>query len=278
MLSYLESVILGLVQGLTEFLPVSSSGHLKIFGALLNRNLEGSLTFDILLHAGTLLAVIVVYYKDILLLIQNFFGMLWDIVRFKGVGLAEHPYRRVVLMLFVGSIPAGLGSIFLKEHMESIPIWAVGIFLLVTAALLFWSDRMESGTKSITDITPKNALICGVFQMFALLPGISRSGSTIVGGSTQKLKREDAVKFSFLLSLISVGGAALLEIPAAVEQIGQVGSILPLIVGMAVAAVSGFFAIRFLISMAKKSSLSPFGIYCTAMGISSIIYGIITHS
>lgn len=272
----LTALILGLVQGLTEFLPVSSSGHLKIFGALLHRDLEGSLSFDIMLHVGTLAAVIVVYRKDVWELIRNFFGMIGDLFRKKGLGLSDHPYRRLILLLIVGSLPALIGGLLIKDYMESIPVWAVGIFLFVTALLLFWSDRMPQGDKDAADMTWKDALITGTFQMFALLPGISRSGSTIVGASSRKIKREDAVKFSFLLSLIAIGGSAILEIPDVIAE-GVSGMWLGYLLGMIVAAVSGFFAIKFLIAMTKKASLSVFGYWCAAMGIFAIIFGIVAH-
>ena len=275
----LTSLILGLVQGITEFLPVSSSGHLKIFGALLHRDLEGSLTFDIMLHVGTLAAVIVVYHKDIWELICNFFGMVKDVCTGKGFGIKEHPYRRLLVMLLVASIPALIGGLLIKDYVEQIPVWAVGICLFVTAGLMFWSDRMPQGNKKATELTVKNSLITGVFQLFALLPGISRSGSTIVGATTQKVKREDAVRFSFLLSLIAVGGAAILDVPDVVKEVqnGGAGALGGYIIGMLVAAVSGFFAIKFLIAMAKKAKLSVFGYYCVAMGLFALIFGLATH-
>ena len=273
----LNAIILGLVQGLTEFLPVSSSGHLKIFGALLHRELEGSSTFDVMLHVGTLLAVLVVYRKDVWELIKNFFGMIADLCRGKGLRLKEMPYRRLILWMIVASIPAMIGGLLLDDYVESIPVWAVGICLFITAALLFWSDKMPEGTKKAEDMTWKDALVTGLFQMVALLPGISRSGSTIVGATSRKLKREDAVRFSFLLSIVVIGGAAVLKIPDVLESTESAAELLPYAVGMLVSAVSGFFAIRFLIAMAKKAKLSLFGLYCLAMGLFALLFGIITH-
>lgn len=273
----LNAIILGLVQGLTEFLPVSSSGHLKIFGALLHREMEGSTTFDVMLHVGTLVAVLIVYRKDVWELIKNFFGAIADVCRGRGLRLKEMPYRRLILWLIVGSIPAMIGGLFLDHYMERIPVWAVGICLFVTAALLFWSDRMKEGVKKAEDMTWKDALITGVFQMVALLPGISRSGSTIVGATSRKLKREDAVRFSFLLSLIVIGGAAVLKVPDVMESTTSMQELLPYAVGMIVSAISGFFAIRFLIAMTKKAKLSVFGWYCILMGLFALIFGIVTH-
>lgn len=272
----LNAIILGLVQGVTEFLPVSSSGHLKIFGALLNRDLEGSLSFDIMLHVGTLLAVLIVYWKDVWELIVNFFGMIKDLCRGKGLRLAEYPYRRLLLMLIVASIPAMIGGLFIKDYVEQIPIWAVGLCLFVTAFLMIWHDRMPRGKKSATELTGKDAIITGIFQMFALLPGISRSGSTIVGATSRRVKREDAVKFSFLLSLIAIGGSAVLEIPDVIKE-GASGAWGDYVLGMIVAAVSGFFAIKFLIAMTKKASLSVFGYYCAAMGVFALVFGLLAH-
>ncbi len=273
----LNSILLGLTQGLAEFLPISSSGHLKIFGALLGREIEGSLTFDIMLHVGTLFAVFLVYRKDIWELIRAFFSMIYDLFRGKGLGLKEHAYRRLILLLIVGSLPAMAGGLLIKDYVENIPVWAVGICLFVTAFLMFYNDRMKDGTVSLSDMKYKDAFITGIFQMVALLPGISRSGSTIVGGTTRKLKREDAVRFSFLLSLISVGGSAILEIPDVLRETTAFSDFFPYLMGMAVAAVSGFFAIKFLIAMTKKASLSVFGWYCTAMGLFAVLYGLIMH-
>ena len=273
----LNAIILGLVQGLTEFLPVSSSGHLKVFGALLGRDLEGSSTFDVMLHVGTLLAVLVVYRKDVWELIKNFFGMIADLCRGKGLRLKEMPYRRLILWLIVGSIPAMIGGLFLEDYLEGIPVWAVGICLFITAALLFWSDKMPEGDKAAADMKWYDAAITGVFQMIALFPGISRSGSTIVGATSRKLKREDAVRFSFLLSIIVIGGAAVLKVPDVLESTQSLAELLPYAVGMLVSAVVGFFAIKFLIAMAKKAKLSVFGFYCIAMGLFALIYGLIAN-
>ena len=269
-LSYLQSILLGLVQGLTELLPVSSSGHLAIFKRILGADaLTTTLTMDILLHVGTLVAVFLVYYKDIWELIREFFCMLWDLLR--GKPDFKSPYRRFVLMVIIGSIPAGIVGVLLKDAIGTLPLLCVGLALFVTAVLLWLSDRLPKGKKTMATASYPSALFVGLFQGVAILPGISRSGSTIVGACTAGYTREFAVKYSFILSIPAILGAALLD-AVDVVQSGTLGIAFgPALAGMAVAAISGFLAIRWLLKLVQNSKFHYFSYYCVIAGVLAII-------
>ncbi len=268
-MSYLQSILLGLVQGLTEFLPVSSSGHLAIFKRILGADaLTVSITMDILLHVGTLLAVFVVYFKDIWMLIREFFCMVWDLLR--GKPDFKAPYRRFVLMVLVGSIPAAITGIVLKDLIPSLPLLCIGLALMVTAVLLWLADKLPRGKKTMATASYPSALLVGLFQGVAILPGISRSGSTIVGACVAGYEKEFAVKYSFILSIPAILGAALLD-GIEVMQTGLIGFTAgPALVGMAVAAVSGFLAIRWLLRLVQNSKFHYFSYYCVVAGILAI--------
>ncbi len=269
-MSYLQSALLGLVQGLTEFLPVSSSGHLAIFKRILGADaLTTTLTLDILLHVGTLVAVFLVYYKDIWALIREFFCMLWDLLR--GKPDFSSPYRRFVIMVVLGSVPAAVVGILLKDVLATLPLFTVGLALLVTAVLLWLSDRIVGGHASMEKASYPSALFVGLFQAVAILPGISRSGSTIVGARVAGYSREFAVKFSFILSIPAILGAAVLDLADVLQGEVPVIDAGPALVGMAVAAVSGFLAIRWLIKLVQKSKFHYFAYYCALAGILAIL-------
>lgn len=270
-MNYLQAIILALVQGLTEFLPVSSSGHLAILKHLFGSAFfDSGITFDILLHIGTLLAVAAVYYKDIWMLIKEFISLIKDLVK-KNFKI-ETPYRRLLLMLMAGSIPAAIFGILIKNFVETISsdrLWVVGIFLFVTAALLYISDKVAAGQKTMRDVTLRDALFIGAFQAIAILPGISRSGSTITGGLLAGFKRSFAVKFSFLLSIPAILGAAILDFPDASPMPAG-----PAIVGVIISALSGFVAIKLLLRIVKKKKFTYFAYYCLALGVAAIIIGL----
>ncbi len=269
-MQYVESMLLGLIQGLTEFLPVSSSGHLAIFKRILGADaLSTTLTMDILLHIGTLFAVFLMYYKDIWALVREFFCMVWDALR--GKPDFKSPYRRFVLMVIIGSIPAGVVGVALKDVIPTLPLYCVGICLFITALLLWLSDKMAEGKKTMETASYPSSLFVGLFQAVAILPGISRSGSTIVGALSAGYAREFAVKYSFILSIPAILGAALLDAVDIIKS-GTIGiSIGPALAGMAVAAVSGFLAIRWLLRLVQKSRFHYFSYYCAAAGILAII-------
>lgn len=272
----IQAIILGIIQGLTEFLPVSSSGHLVILQNFMGIT-EGSLEFTIVLHLGTLLAVVVAYYKSIWNMIKEFFLMIGDLVTLKGANLDKSKYRRYIVYILVASIPAGIVGVlfedFISEKFGSLIV--VAIMLLITGVLLVLGDVLgKRNTKEIQQLGPKKSFIIGIFQMFAITPGISRSGSTIVGGLLSGLKKEEAVEFSFLMSIPAVLGSLLLKIKD-ILAIGASTSFTPLIIGFLCAAIIGYFSIVLLNSIVKKGKLYYFSIYCWIIGLALIIYNIL---
>lgn len=243
-----EAALLGIIQGLTEFLPVSSSGHLVIFQHFLGFQ-EPPLTFDIFVHLGTVLAVIAAFWSEIV-----------DIIR--------RPTQRIVLMILIGCIPTGIIGVLFKPMFEGFfaSLMVVGIGLLITGFLLWFSERFAFGYKEERDMTIADALIIGTIQGVAITPGISRSGSTIAGGLLAGLNRELAARYSFLLSIPVILGASLLE---ARDLLGNPASIdyLPLIVGSVAAIITGFIAVKVVVKIVKQGRLSIFSYYCWAVGL-----------
>ncbi len=271
-MDYLRAIILGIVQGLTEFLPVSSSGHLQIFKNIFGIEFfESGLTLDIMLHIGTLLSVFVVFRKDIFELIKEFFMLIADALR--GKFKIETPYRRMLLMLVVASIPAAFAGFLFKDFVESIAddrLWVVGVCLFITAAILLLSDKVVTGRKEMKDLSLKNSFFVGLFQGVAILPGISRSGSTIAGALFAGFSREFSVKFSFLLSIPAILGAALFDGIDVIKE-GTDISFLPAFCGVTVAAVSGFFAIKILRKLVKDGKFKYFAYYCMVAGALTLV-------
>lgn len=274
---YIKSMLLGLVQGLTEFLPVSSSGHLAIFKRLFGADtLAFPLSFDILLHIGTLIAVFAVYYRDIWELIREFFAMVGDLLR--GKPDFKSPYRRFVLMVIIATIPAVFAGLVLNDFIESIAgerLWLVGVCLFITAAVLYISGRAPEGHLDMSSAGYGKSFIVGIFQAVAILPGISRSGSTIAGGQLCGFKKDFAVKFSFIMSIPTILGAAVLDFKDVLET-GTLGiELAPALLGTLVAALSGFAAIKFLLRLVQNKKLYFFSIYCIIAGIFTIILNFI---
>ncbi|GAB6137580.1 undecaprenyl-diphosphate phosphatase [Halanaerobaculum tunisiense] len=252
-MSLIKVIILGAVQGLTEFLPVSSSGHLVLFRSLLG--LEQNLVLNVFLHFGTLLAVCIVYWTDI-----------WDIITFKP------KYRKFALYIILGSIPAGVIGILFEDFFTSLfTTIAVGFMLLVTGGLLWVSDRFENTSRRMEDMTAKDSLLVGFAQALAIIPGISRSGSTIVGGLFSGLERKLAAKYSFLLSIPVIAGATLLKVTDLVVQGVGTNSIFYLIVGTLTSTLVGYLAIKLLLKLINQERLSVFAYYCWGVGIITIL-------
>ena len=272
-MTVIKAFILGLIQGVSEFLPISSSGHLSIAGQLMGMDPEASnlLSFNILLHVATLAAVFIVFWNDIWEMIKAFFGMLGDLFTGKGLRLKEFTYRRLIIMLIAGTIPAVFAALFLGDIIENPELWQIGIFLIITAILLFLSEKLAGGNISLEEMSVKRAFCVGCFQGLGTLPGISRSGSTIVGGLFCKLEKSTAVRFSFLLSIPAILGALVLDLKDMVGATTQTLSFMPVAVGMITAAISGYFSIRFLLRLVEKSKLSYFSYYCIAAGVFAII-------
>ena len=213
-MSYLTAIVMGLIQGIAEFLPISSSGHLAIFQNFFGMSdIEHDyMLFDVLLHLGTLIAVFVAYWGDIVTLVKEFFTMV-HLRRLPAGQHPDYPARRMIVMLIVATLPLFL-VLPVKDHVESLysNTFFVGFALIVTGLMLFFSDRMRRGTKTERNATMLDAIIVGFGQALAVVPGISRSGTTIAVGMVRKFDREYAVRFSFLLSIPAVLGANILSL------------------------------------------------------------------
>ena len=264
----------GLVQGLTEFLPVSSSGHLVLVQALFGSGVETNyMLFNVLLHFGTLLSVVVAFWKDIKELFVEFFGWIRDGFRING-----HPYRRFIVMLLITLVPMFL-ILPIESRLEaafSSPL-LVGLLLLVTAALLFLSEKAPKKHKTEQNASWLDALIVGIGQMFAVLPGLSRSGTTICTGLFCGFSREFAVRFAFIMSLPVVLGANILELADVIREPSLMGdaSIACYADGILVSMVSGLAAIRLVIFITKRGNFRPFVVYCRLVGTVAVVASLI---
>ena len=273
-MNYLFSILLGFVQGLTEFLPVSSSGHLVLFREWFG--FEGTyaygLFFDTLLHVGTLVSVIFVFFKDIKELFVEFFGLIRDLIKRKKNPLDNKPYRRMIVMLIIATLPMFLIVPFtdvIDRLFESVLL--VGIALLITGTFLFLSSKLPKGTKDASNSKFRSALFVGIIQMFAVMPGISRSGSTIVAGEVTGFTRKFAAKFSFLMSIIAILGATAVQIPDAMREDTLSGNVGPFLVGMIAAAISGILAIKYMLKLINNGKFHYFAYYCWTVGTIAIV-------
>jgi undecaprenyl-diphosphatase len=265
----IQAIILGTIQGLTEFLPVSSSAHLVFITDILG--LQQNVAFDTLLHLGTLVAVVAFFWRDLIDIISSFISSILDIFkgRFKK-GLDEEPFKKLSWLLVIGTIPAGIVGFLFQKQFEALfsSIFYVGIFLIITGLLLWGAERVKPGQKDVKDITFKNALVIGIAQAIAIAPGISRSGATISVGLFSGLNRELAARFSFLLSIPAILGAVLVESRHINSFDISTGV---LIAGFVSAVVFGYIAIKLLLKIIKERTLMIFAYYCWAVGILAII-------
>jgi len=262
-MSYLEAIILGLIQGLTEFLPVSSSGHLELVKAIFGDNSlpEESLTFTVILHFATALSTLLVFRKEVLEIIKGLFRLKWNDEMIFSI------------KIIISMIPAVIIGLLFEKQLEAFfggRILLVGCMLLVTAILLLLADRAKNTSKNVSY---SNALIIGVSQAIAMLPGISRSGATISTSVLLGVDRTKAARFSFLMVVPLIFGKVAKDIMGGditfeSSQIGIMG------VGFVAAFVSGLFACNWMITLVKKSKLSYFAIYCTIIGLIAIIYAL----
>jgi len=242
-MNYIEAVALGILQGLTEFLPVSSSGHLVIGQKLIGLS-QPPILFDILVHLGTLLSV-VVYFKNRFLKLK----------------------AKIILLIIIGTIPAGLVGLFLNHYIERIfdSLAGVGFSLLITSILLFSTKFIKDKFKQFNKLNWKNALFIGCFQALAILPGVSRSGSTIVAGLSQGLSRKNAFIFSFYLAVPAILGALVLQIPDIADLDSQ--SLNLGLIGTLTAFIFGLLSIKILEKVVYKGKLYYFAAYCLILGL-----------
>lgn len=280
-MSLIQSIILGLVQGLSEFLPISSSGHLAVFQNFMNIREEDILTFTVMLHFGTLISIFVAYWSDIVELFRELFATIRDICTGKGLQMNKNETRKLGVMIIIATIPAAVGGILFKDFFNSLysNTIFIGVGLLITGTCLFAAERWGGGKVGVKKMTIRNAIFIGLCQALAMCPGISRSGSTMVGGLVCRFNRPHAVRFAFLISIPTVLGAFVLELPDAFEAIGNgtggdVGA-LSLVVGIAVAAVSGYAAIKVMIKAVTDQKLIWFSYYTWIAGAALIIYSLV---
>jgi undecaprenyl-diphosphatase len=286
-MSVFQAIFLGIVQGLTEFLPVSSSGHLAIFQNLFHIDTGGSVAFDVMLHVGTLVVVFLVYWKDICKLVIEACKMLADL--FVNLKMAVTPnntesprqyrriirtnYRKFVVLVIVSTIPTGLIGYFGRKLIEdaSATLLVPGICLLITGVILYLSDRVENCWKIPRDISWGEGVLIGIAQGFATLPGISRSGTTIAACTFCGFERKFAVKYSFILSIPAILGAAVLEIKDLANESMSASMMGSYACGMIFAAIFGYISIRIVGQMVLSRKMRIFAYYCFVAGACAIV-------
>ena len=272
-MSIWHAILLGLIQGVAEFLPISSSGHLSILNNLFGLSIDenGHMFFDVLLHLGTLVSILVVYWKDIVAMFFEVLGFV-NLGPLAGQRKARYPAARLFFMIVVSTLPLVL-ILPIKDELESLYYNSIfiGVALILTGCMLYVSDKMTPGKKNSNNMTVLDALLIGLCQCVATIPGLSRSGTTITAGVATGLNREFAVRFAFLMSIPAVLGANLLTLVDALRE-GIDWSLVPAyLVGMLVAAVSGIASIRLLHMVAKRGRFGGFAYYCWVVGVLAII-------
>lgn len=284
----IKAIVMGIVQGVCEFLPVSSSGHLAIFKQILGINTDTGLLFDVMLHFGTLVAIFIVYWKDVKELIVEGFKILFSIIANIGLFIANifkgkdnkksyyqictTPYRRFVLLVIVSTIPTGIIGIIFKDFIEyaSTTLIIPGLMLIITGILLLIADKAKNGTITNDNASFKSAAIIGTAQGFATLPGLSRSGTTITSCLLCGYNKEFAVKYSFIMSIPAVLGSVVLELKDITTVSILSSEVYCYIVGMIVAGIVGYVCILTMLKIVRGKKFYGFSIYCFIVGAVSI--------
>lgn len=275
-MSILEAIFQAIIQGLTEFLPVSSSGHLSLFQHFTGNDGEGALMFSAILHLGTLVAVFVAFWDTIKALILEFFDMIKDIFKGKFSFKTMNGERNMIVMLVISTamlIPFFFFKSFFEGFAEDASIFAEGVCFLYTAAILMLSDKCLKGMKQPKNIKTKDAVTVGFFQGIALLPGVSRSGSTIASGLFSGFTRETAVRYSFILGIPAILGGCILEVGDAVKS--GISFEFSYIIGFVVAAIVGMMAIKMVSWLVKSDKFKYFAYYTAVLGVVVILISII---
>lgn len=272
----IQGIIIGIVQGLTEFLPVSSSAHLVFIQNILG--VESSLAFDTFLHLGTLIAVLWFFRWDIIKMLKSWWLSIGDILqgRFRQ-GFYDDPYKRLAWYVILATIPVGIVGVLFEDSIDALfsgALYVPAFFLFVTGTILYLSQRMNSGNINLHNISKKEALFMGLGQACAILPGLSRSGTTIAAGLTAGLDKEFAAKFSFILSIPAILGAFVLQL----KDIGSAmdANFLPIFLGFIAAIIAGYMAIKWMLDLIQNKSLDIFAYYCWVVGI-IVFMGSIAH-
>ena len=277
-MTWLSAILLGLIQGVAEFLPISSSGHLAIAEHLFSVSGLSDIPpfFDVLLHLGTLMAVFVAYWQDVKDMVVELICGVRDLAR-RSTPVPVPPARRMILLIIVATLPLFVIVPF-EDQIDALSgnLYFVAAALIVTGFLLFLSDRVPKGRKTAKNATLKDAIAVGIGQAIATCPGISRSGTTITVGCLVGYERSFAVRFSFLMSIPAILGANILSLKDAMETV--IWADLPVyLVGVAVAAVSGYACIRLLKMIAAKGKFGAFAYYCWAVGLVTLIATFLQH-
>ena len=265
-MNFIESLVLGIIQGLTEFLPVSSSGHLVIFQNIFGIS-SNDIAFEIVVHLGTLMSVFVVYYSDILQMIKSFFGGIAN----PKISYKKDYHFKLAILIIVGTIPAVIVGLFFKDFFESIFHNAklVGVTLIITAGILYITQFFNKGDKKLSF---GNSIIIGIGQALAIFPGISRSGTTISTSLVLGIPKSEAAKYSFLLSIPAILGAAVLELKDFAESGIELQQLGVLFTGFLSSFIVGYFAIRILLKLIQKGKFHWFAPYCLIIGILVLIF------
>ena len=283
----LKSIIMGIVQGIAEFLPISSSGHLAIMKHILHIQTDTGLLFDVLLHLGTLLAIFIVFWKDIKELVMEGFKIIGDF--FINVGrfiknifstnkvtykkIISTPYRRFVMMIIVSTIPTAIMGVVFKNAIEiaSTTLLVPGLCFILTGLLLTIADRVKTGNKTEKNASYKEAGFIGIAQGFAILPGLSRSGTTITACLVAGFDRTYAVKYSFIMSIPAVLGAVVLEFKDFSMDMVTQSDIFNYLIGAAIAAVIGYISIKTMLVIVRGKKFKYFAYYCFTIGFIAVI-------
>ena len=273
-----NAIILGLVQGIAEFLPISSSGHLSILQNLFHMSTteNGHLFFDVLLHLGTLISICIVYWRDIVAMVREVFAFFRNTRLPAAQRQQELPAARMVLMIILATLPLFL-ILPINDKVEQLyyHTFFIGLMLILTGFLLFVADKMPKGTRTEKNMRVRDALIIGVCQAVATIPGLSRSGTTIAAGMATGLDRSFAVRFSFLMSLPAVLGANILSLAKAAKAGIDVSLLPAYLIGMLVAKVSGVAAIGLVMRLTSKGRFGAFSYYCWGAGALTMILSLI---
>jgi len=269
-------LVLGIVQGLGEFLPISSSGHLAVIQYFFGIEGESVLLFAVMLHLGTLISVFIIYWHDIVKLVKELIAVIKDIFTGKGLRINHNPVRRLGFMIIVATIPTALIGLFLNDVFAGLylSLIAVGIGFLVTGTILFIAEKMGKNEKKVWGMKFRHAVFIGIMQGIAICPGVSRSGSTLFGGLMSGLDRNFALRFAFLISIPSILGSVILEFPPAISAGLPEGIWGPVIVGTVVSAISGFIAIKAMLKIVAGKRLTVFSWYTWVLGAAVLGYAI----
>ena len=283
-MSLLQAILLGLIQGLTEFLPVSSSGHLAIFQYIFGINTDTGMLFEVMLHLGTLIAVCAVFFKDIKHLVIEGIALLKDFIVNVKIRLGRsnenkrrmitNAYRKFVVLILITTLPTGIIGIVLNNFMETATssLLIPGMCLVINAIILLIVESLTGGKKKVKRASFKDAALIGVAQGLAVLPGISRSGSTISACLGLRFDRSFAVKYSFIASLPAIIGANILELRHLGDALSDGVNFLYYLIGMAVAGISGYICIRIMMYVVSEKKFSYFAYYCAIVGVLSLIF------